>query len=616
MAVRKTKAAAAVKSTADTKVKETQKSIDTKQKDTASSVEAEKSKKTTKAKHTEIPHNTERNVLVTGHRNPDTDSICAAIAYARLKNIITGSKRYIACRAGEPNRETQFVLKYFKAEKPKLITTVRTQVSDIEYRKTPGVDKNMSLKQAWTMMNEGNVVTLPAVTDHGMLQGVITIGDIAKSYMNVYDSKIISKAHTRFKNIQETLEATVITGDVDRYCTEGKVLIAAADPQMMQYYIEKHDIVILGNRAESQLSAMDNGADCIIICEGANVSPTIKNLAEQNGMIIMITAYDAYTAARLINQSMPISYFMKTDDIISFQEEDFIDDIRDVMVSKRHRDFPVLDKSGCYLGMISRRNLLGSHGKQVILVDHNEPAQAVEGVESANILEIIDHHKIATVETMSPIYFRAQPLGCCSTIIYNLYKENGVEVDPGTAGLLMSAIVSDTLLFRSPTCTPLDEKAGRELAAIAGVDIEKYAMEMFAAGSNLKGRTNAEIFHQDFKRFTAGKIAFGVSQVTSMNAQELKDIKPGLLGYAHRALKEEGIDMSFIMLTNILDQSTELLAVGSGAGQLTENAFSVTPEKAAEDPDKGEDSWTVDLPGVVSRKKQLVPPLTMFAETM
>lgn len=276
MAVRKTKAAAAVKSTADTKVKETQKSIDTKQKDTASSVEAEKSKKTTKAKHTEIPHNTERNVLVTGHRNPDTDSICAAIAYARLKNIITGSKRYIACRAGEPNRETQFVLKYFKAEKPKLITTVRTQVSDIEYRKTPGVDKNMSLKQAWTMMNEGNVVTLPAVTDHGMLQGVITIGDIAKSYMNVYDSKIISKAHTRFKNIQETLEATVITGDVDRYCTEGKVLIAAADPQMMQYYIEKHDIVILGNRAESQLSAMDNGADCIIICEGANVSPTIK----------------------------------------------------------------------------------------------------------------------------------------------------------------------------------------------------------------------------------------------------------------------------------------------------------------------------------------------------
>jgi len=565
-----------------------------------------------------IPHNTEREVLVTGHRNPDSDSICAAIAYARLKNKITNTEKYIPCRAGEPSRETQFILDHFKVEKPRLITTVKTQVTDIEYRKTPGVTRDMSLKKAWTMMNEGNVVTLPVVTSRNSLEGVITIGDIAKSYFNVYDSHIISKAHTKFSNIEDTLEATTVTGDVSRCCEKGKVIIAAANPEMMSYYIEKHDIVILGNRAENQLSAMDNGADCIIICEGANVSPTIKSLAEANGMIIMVTSYDAYTAARLINQSMPISYFMTTDNLITFTEDDFVDELREVMASKRHRDFPILSKDGNYLGMVSRRNLLGNHGKQVILVDHNEPGQAVEGIEAADILEIIDHHKIATVQTMSPVYFRNQPLGCCSTIITQMYKENNIEIDQQTAGLLMSAIISDTLLFRSPTCTPLDEKTGRELAKIAGVDIEKYAFSMFSAGSNLKGKTIQEIFYQDFKHFSAGKVEFGVSQVTSLNKEELEQLKEGLEDFAFNALKAEKLDMSFIMLTNILDRSTDLLAVGTGAGQLVENAFGYTPERrpGKNKDDKSDGSWSVILPGVVSRKKQLVPALTLFAEQL
>ncbi|HCS67434.1 MAG TPA: putative manganese-dependent inorganic diphosphatase [Oribacterium sp.] len=565
-----------------------------------------------------IPHNTEREVLVTGHRNPDTDSICAAIAYAKLKNAVTGSNKYIPCRAGEPSRETAFVLDYFKVPAPRLITSVKTQVSDVEYRQTPGVNKNISLKKAWTMMNEGNVVTLPVVTKRNALEGVITIGDIAKSYFNVYDSQIISKAHTQFSNIQETLEAEVITGDVKRVCTEGKVLIAAANPEMMSYYIEKHDIVLLGNRAENQLSAMDNGADCIIICEGADVSPTIKSLAEQNGMIIMVTSYDAYTAARLINQSMPIHYFMTQDDLITFTEDDFVDDIHDIMASKRHRDFPVLSKDGTYLGMISRRNLLGNHGKQVILVDHNEPGQAVEGIESADILEIIDHHKIGAVQTMSPVYFRNQPLGCCSTIITKMYHENGIEIDRTTAGLLMSAIISDTLLFRSPTCTPEDEKTARALADIVGVDIEKYAFDMFSAGSNLKGKTIKEIFYQDFKHFKAGKVDFGVSQVTSLNKEELESMKDALEDFALEAMKTEGLDMSFIMLTNIFEQSTDLLAIGSGAGPLVNNAFAVEAVRrpAREGSDKSEDAWSVELPGVVSRKKQLVPPLTLFAEQL
>jgi possible inorganic diphosphatase len=568
-------------------------------------------------KKSKIPHNTERPVLITGHKNPDTDSICAAISYSRLKNKINNTDRYIPCRAGNPNAETSFVLEHFKVDAPLLLDNVKTQVSDIAYRKTPGVSKNMSLKQAYQMMRDGHVVTLPAVNQNGILEGLITMSDIAKSYMNVYDSAIISTAETPFKNILETLEATLITGDANRNCQDGKVLIAAANPEMMNYYIEPHDIVILGNRAESQLSALDNGADCIIICEGANASPTIKALAEQNGMIIMVTSYDAYTAARLINQSIPISFFMTKEGILSFEEEDTVDEIKDVMAKKRHRDFPVISKDGRYLGMLSRRNLLGASGKQVIMVDHNELGQALDGMENAEILEIIDHHRLGTIQTLGPVYFRNQPLGCTSTIVYLMYQENKVEIDPQTAGLMMSAIISDTLLFRSPTCTKTDEMAGRALAEIAGVDIEKYAMEMFSAASDLKQKTDREIFYQDFKTFTAGDIHFGVSQVSSLNEEELLSLKPRLFHFAKEALGEENLDMAFVMLTNILKQDTLLLAVGHRADSLIQNAFLLEPKKESFDFSGEEiEGFTAVLENVVSRKKQLIPPLSLYGEQM
>ena len=568
-------------------------------------------------KKSKIPHNTERPVLITGHKNPDTDSICAAISYSRLKNKINNTDRYIPCRAGNPNAETSFVLEHFKVDAPLLLDNVKTQVSDIAYRKTPGVSKNMSLKQAYQMMRDGHVVTLPAVNQNGILEGLITMSDIAKSYMNVYDSAIISTAETPFKNILETLEATLITGDANRNCQDGKVLIAAANPEMMNYYIEPHDIVILGNRAESQLSALDNGADCIIICEGANASPTIKALAEQNGMIIMVTSYDAYTAARLINQSIPISFFMTKEGILSFEEEDTVDEIKDVMAKKRHRDFPVISKDGRYLGMLSRRNLLGASGKQVIMVDHNELGQALDGMENAEILEIIDHHRLGTIQTLGPVYFRNQPLGCTSTIVYLMYQENKVEIDSQTAGLMMSAIISDTLLFRSPTCTKTDEMAARALAEIAGVDIEKYAMEMFSAASDLKQKTDREIFYQDFKTFTAGDIHFGVSQVSSLNEEELLSLKPRLFHFAKEALGEENLDMAFVMLTNILKQDTLLLAVGHRADTLIQNAFLLEPKKESFDFSGEEvEGYTAVLENVVSRKKQLIPPLSLYGEQM
>lgn len=548
-----------------------------------------------------------RKTIVIGHKNPDTDSICSAICYANLKRKLTGEE-YQPGRAGHVNEETQFVLHYFEVEAPELVENVKTQVRDIDIRKTKGVKKNLSLKKAWNLMQEANVVTIPTVTEDGMLEGLITVGDIAKSYMNVYDSSILSKANTQYENIVETLEGAMVVGGKSEYFNHGKVLIAAANPDMMEYYISKGDLVILGNRYESQLCAIEMEAACIIVCEGAAVSMTIKKLAQERGCTVMTTPYDTYTAARLVNQSIPISYFMTTEGLISFEEDDYIDEIKDVMASKRHRDFPILDKDGKYMGMISRRNLLGAKGKRLILVDHNEKTQAVEGMESAEILEIIDHHRLGTVETIAPVFFRNQPVGCTATIVYQMYMENNIEIEPKIAGLLCSAIISDTLLFRSPTCTESDKKAALALADIAGIQVEKYASSMFAAGSNLKGKTDGEIFYQDFKKFTLGKVSFGVGQISSLNANELDELKDRMPSYMKKARKEHGVDMMFFMLTNILTESTVLLCEGQGAKQLVIGAF-----RAEEEEGTAEDH-IVSLPGVVSRKKQLIPGIMLAVQ--
>ncbi len=548
-----------------------------------------------------------RRTIVIGHKNPDTDSICSAICYAALKAKITGNE-YVAGRAGHVNEETQYVLNYFNVEAPQLVESVKTQVKDIEIRATKGVDRNISLKKAWNLMQDAHVVTLPAVSENGVLEGLITVGDITKSYMNVLDSSILSKAHTQYKNILETLEGAMVVGNENDYFDQGKVLIAAANPDMMEYYIAPHDLVILGNRYESQLCAIEMDADCIIVCEGAAVSMTIRKLAQEHGCTVMTTPYDAYTAARLINQSMPIGHFMKTEDLITFEDSDCIDDVKDVMASKRHRDFPVLDKDSKYLGMISRRNLLGAKGKQIILVDHNEKNQAVDGLENADIQEIIDHHKLGTVETISPVFFRNQPVGCTATIVYQMYHENNIEIDKATAGLLCSAIISDTLLFRSPTCTPIDKMAATDLAKIAGIDMDRYAADMFSAGSNLRGKTNDEIFYQDFKLFNSGKINYGVGQISSLNADELTELKERLLPFLKKPHEEHGVDMIFFMLTNILTESTSLLCEGDGAEELIRTAFHM--ESADESAEKN----VVELPGVVSRKKQLIPSIMIASE--
>lgn len=538
-----------------------------------------------------------RKITVIGHKNPDTDSICSAIAYANFKNCLNQTDCYVPKRAGELNAETEFVLKYFKTEVPELVEDIGTQVKDIEIRETKGVPGSISLKKAHALMKENNVVTLP-ITKEDVLEGVITIGDIATSYMDVYDSSILSKAKTSYRNIIETLDASILVGDADAVFDAGKVLIAAASPEMMECYIEEKDLVIMGNRYEMQLCAIEMKAGCIIICEGAPVSRTIQRLAEQNGCTVLCTPMDTYTVARLINQSMPISYFMIKENIKTFHTTDFVEEIKEVMAKQRNRDFPVLNSKGKYCGMVSRRNLLDMKQKQVILVDHNEKSQAADGVENTEILEIVDHHRLGTMETMSPVFFRNQPLGCTATIIFQMYRENRIELPEYIAGLLCAAILSDTLMFRSPTCTPSDKAAAEVLAKMAGIEIEAFANEMFLAGSNLRNKKVEEIFYQDFKVFPVEDVTIGVGQINSLNAEELISIGAMMQPKLEEFKRKQNVDMMFFMLTDIVKESTRLLFVGAQADAVIEAAFGKNSEDGA-----------IELSGMVSRKKQLIPAL-------
>ena len=331
-------------------------------------------------------------VYVIGHKNPDTDSICSAIAYADIKNRTDKTKTYVARRAGQINEETEYVLKRFGVRAPGYLPNAGTQVKEIEIHEVPSVPGTISVKKAYSMMKNNNVVTLPITSPDNDLQGVITVSDIAESYMDSYDSHVMSLARTQYRSIADTLDGSVIVGNEHGYFIRGKVVVGAFHPDTMENYIEKDDLVILGNRAEDQLCAIEMDASCIIVGLGAKVTKTIQKFAEEKCCVIISSPHDTYTIARLINQSIPVKYLMRRSNLITFNTEDFLDDIKEVMKNQRHRDFPILNKKGKYVGTISRRNLIGNAGKKLILVDHNEESQAVDNVKEAEILEIIDHH--------------------------------------------------------------------------------------------------------------------------------------------------------------------------------------------------------------------------------
>lgn len=539
--------------------------------------------------------------IVIGHKNPDTDSICSAICYADLKRKLTGEE-YIPCRAGELNGETKFVLDKFKIEPPTLIESLEPRISDVQFRQVGGIEPTISIRRAWEYMRDNDLQTVPILTKRGKIKGVVTLGDQARFYMEDLDASALSKAKTPYSNIADVIDGEIVVGDPEENFSKGKVVVAAANPELMEDYIEENDLVILGDRSDSQISAIDMNAGCLIVCLGAKVKKSIARLAEESGCTIIVTPLDTYSVSKLVNQAIPVGHIMNKT-LLTFSEEDLVSEVRATVSKKRIRYFPILNADDKYVGMISQRNLLDIARQKVVLVDHNEKSQAVDGIRSAEVVEVIDHHRIDSVETMNPIYFRNQPLGCTATIITMMYIENSIEIEPKIAALLCSAILSDTLMFRSPTCTLVDESTAKMLAVKAGIDIESHAAAMFNAGSKLKKKTPDEIFHIDCKTFDAEGVTLSVSQITSVSASELKRVKEKMIPYMENLLPTSGADMLFMLLTNIIEEKSELLFVGSSARAVVQEAFDAEP-----------DANSVELIGVVSRKKQVLAPLIKAIE--
>ena len=537
-------------------------------------------------------------VVVIGHRNPDTDSICSAIAYAELKNRTST----LVCeprRAGKMNQETEFVLKKFGVTPPRMCTDVNPKIRDVDYREMPGIPGSTSLRRAWKIMRDQQIDTLSITSADNELEGIITVKDLATANMDVFDTAVLAKSRTSYKNILETLNGTMVVGDADAVCTTGHIKIGTATPEMLESSVEKGDIVILSNRYESQLCAIEKEASLLIICNGAKVGRTIQRIADETGVAIMTTPVDTYAAGKLISQCAPISYYMTRDNILKFTLVTPVADVLRVMAKVRHRYFPILDEDGKYCGMVSRRNVIALRKRRIILVDHNEATQAVEGFDQAEILEIIDHHRIGSLETSGPVYFRNQPVGCTATIITQMYDENGVDIPPQIAGLLLAAILSDTLAFRSPTCTPVDENAAKRLAKIAGVDIEEFSTEMFEAGEKLDGKTPEEVFLQDFKVFMCGDIRFGVAQGSYMTRKNLQAAQALLQPYLEEARNKQNVEDLYMLLTDVPKEESVVICTGRYAAEVLSNGFESRPA--------ADGSWT--LPGVVSRKKQFIPAL-------
>ena len=540
-----------------------------------------------------------KNVFVIGHKNPDTDSICSAIVLADIKNRTDSSKHYIPRRAGQINPETRFVLERFNVPAPAYLDDVGTQVKDMEIRKSPNVTRNVSVKEAWKIIRDNELVTLPVRTSDGSLDGIVTMGDIASTYMEgSLNNKVLSEAHASYGAIADAVDGVIITGSAFDHVETGKALIGAADIASMREHIEKGDTIIIASLENYADTAISSGASCIISCLGEDVPDEIVAKAKEAGCVIISSNLDTYSVARRIIQSIPLGHIMKSRNLVTFKTEDYTENIRSVMVQNRHRAFPVINKNGKCIGTISRRNFLGISKKQVILVDHNEIEQAVDNIEEADILQIVDHHRLGDIQTMQPMLFRNEPVGCTATILYHMYQEERLDISPQMAGLLCSAIISDTLMFRSPTCTVQDKMAAGGLALIAGIDIEPYAVAMFKAGCDLNSKSTEELFYQDYKKFSSETVDFAVAQISSMSTEELGILKTRMLDFIENEYNFGDVSQVYIMLTDIMNEKTCLLYRGTGCEELIREAFDTVPKNGS-----------CILPGIISRKKQLVPSL-------
>ena len=533
-------------------------------------------------------------VLVVGHQNPDTDSICAAIGYAALKNTLDPSARYVACRAGAISEETAWVLRRFGLPEPRLLEDVAPTVRDVEIRRIPGVDGELTVKEAWILMRDSDISTLPIVDREGRLRGIITLKDLSVAQMDAMDSHALSRAATPYAAIAKTLEGVIAAGDPNGAMQQGRVIIGAGTAETIRSAVRPGDLVLVANRESAQRSAVEGGAGCLVVCLGGGIDPAVRALAEERRCVILSTPYDTYKAAYFVNQSVPIRHYMITETKY-FSLSTPLEDAMRVMGSVRWVYFPVLDDAGRYYGVISRRNLLNRSRKQLILVGHNEKTQCVPGWEQADIREIVDHHRIGGLQTITPIFFRNQPVGSTATIVSSMYRERGITPAPEIAGALCCAVLSDTLMFRSPTCTDADRLAAAELAKLAGAEPNALGEAMFEAGEDLTGKTAEQLLTGDYKEFSADNAEFAVGQANFLSSAARKQAEELVSTVLEQKRRESGLDMIFFLLTDIGAESSYVLCAGPEAEALLREAFRL------------EEGAPLYLPGVVSRKKQFIP---------
>ena len=540
-------------------------------------------------------------VYVIGHRNPDTDSICSAIAYAALKQA--GGENAIAARAGQINAETQYALDYFKADAPMLLSDLYPRVKDIMLECHTVVKETDSLRYLGSVLQNNNLRSVPVTDDDGRMVGIVTVSDLAQRYFEELNMQNLGEAAVSLKAIVEIIDGEVVVESDENTKVKGKVHIAAGSKTTIKKWVEEGDVVLVG---EGQYASMQecllHNIACLIITNDGNIPEIVKQDARRTHAMIVRTPLDTFTAARLINQSIPVGHIMQKK-LTAFQSHQLLSDIRGTIESSKFRNYPVVDNERL-VGIVSRDNLMLPEPERVILVDHNERGQAIEGIEDAKILEIVDHHRLGGMKTGEPIYIREEPVGCTATIIANMYWQKNVEIPPQIAGLLLSAILSDTVLFKSPTCTGYDKITAERLAKLADVQMEEYGMAMLKAGAGIGDMTSADIAKNDMKEFQIGDYRILVSQLSVMDVDEVMGMKAELLESMRVLCSTEHFDMCLLMVTDILKESTELLYVGSPK-TLIGQAFM-----------KDASGDSIYLPGVMSRKKQIIPPLTDAVQRM
>jgi manganese-dependent inorganic pyrophosphatase len=534
-------------------------------------------------------------IYIFGHRNPDTDTICSTIAYAEYKNI-KGFKA-AGVRLGELNDETKFVLKFFSADEPEMLKTIKTQVSDLEIDSPVSIHPDVSLRTAWFTMRQNNRKALTVAEDGQPLAGIVTLSDITGCYMDILDDTLLLKSGTPLRNIKETLTATLVCGREEDFHPTGRVLVAALESDKLKNFVKKGDIVIAGNREESVIEAINCGANVIIATCSIFPGKQALETAKGCGCIILTTPVDTFIAARLIHQSVPVRYVMTKENLVSVNIDDFTDDVREKMLKTRYRSYPVVDEDMNVLGMVSRYHLISKKRKQAVLLDHNEKSQTAPGIEDAQIIEIIDHHRLGDIQTSAPILMKNEPVGSTATIIAKLFLAEKELLTQKMAGLLLSAILSDTLKFVSPTATQEDMDTALQLAEIAEIDIEDFARKLFNAASNLKGKTVDQIINGDLKEYDMGKYKIGMAQLYSVDFESIEDMKETLMERLDYYCGKNGFALLALLVTDLYRNGSEVMFTGDRKDMVIK-AFSLDP-----------DATCAFLPGVLSRKKQVVPKI-------